>query len=100
MTSTEFAASLEEIVGQGDGQFFGAATAAQMHENDDPVLKHGTTSRTEDIDLKLRDGRTFTVLSVKHPQRNAACEIVALCGISTDITRAQTATSRTTRLRR
>jgi PAS domain S-box-containing protein len=81
-----FGASLEEIVGQCDSQFFDTVTSAQMVENDSSVLRDGKTSRTEDVDLRLRDGRVLTVLSVKLPLRNAAGEVVALCGVSTDIT--------------
>ncbi|MFY9328856.1 MAG: PAS domain-containing protein, partial [Georgfuchsia sp.] len=81
-----FAATMQEIVGQGDAQFFDAATTEKLHENDGPVLLEGQTSRTEDINLRLRDGRTLTVLSVKLPLRNTAGEVVALCGVSTDIT--------------
>lgn len=81
-----FGASMEEIVGQGDVQFFDADTSARLDETDRPVLQHGQTSRTEDVNLRLRNGRTLTVLSVKIPLRNAAGEVVALCGVSTDIT--------------
>lgn len=81
-----FAASMEEIVGQGDASFFDAATTAEMHKNDLPVFQNGQTARTEDNDLRLRNGRKLTVLSVKLPLRNSAGEVVALCGVSTDIT--------------
>jgi signal transduction histidine kinase len=81
-----FAASMEQIVGRGDDQFFDAETVAQLRENERPVFLDGKTSRTEDVDFRLREGRTLTVLSVKIPLCNTAGEVVALCGISTDIT--------------
>jgi len=81
-----FEVSMPEIVGHGDAQFFDADTSARLDETDRPVLQHGQTSRTEDVNLRLRNGRALTVLSVKIPLRNAAGEVVALCGVSTDIT--------------
>lgn len=81
-----FAAPLQEIVGRNDKDFFDAATSAQLHENERPVFQNGETSRTVNVDFRLRDGRTLTFLSVILPLHNAAGEVVALCCISTDIT--------------
>jgi PAS domain S-box-containing protein len=81
-----FAASTEQIVGRGDEEFFDTEASAQLREDDQLVLRDGKTSRTEEVDFRLNNGRTLTALSVKLPLRNAAGEVVALCGISTDIT--------------
>jgi PAS domain S-box-containing protein len=81
-----FGASMEGVIGQTDERFFEADTAAQLRKNERPVLEEGETSKTEDINFKLMNGRTSTYLSVKLPMRNEAGEIYALCGISTDIT--------------
>ena len=81
-----FGASTDEILGQTDEKFFDADTVAQLSNNDRLVLKEGRTLETDETNLKLIDGRTFTTLSHKLPLRNETGEIYALCGISTDIT--------------
>lgn len=81
-----FGATMEEIVGQGDEKFFDDATVNMICANDHEVLVHGKILRTEDTNRNLKDGTSATYLSVKLPLRNAAGEIYALCGISTDIT--------------
>lgn len=81
-----FGVSMDEIVGQTDERFFDADTMTQLRNNDRLVLKEGQTLKTDETNLKLIDGRTFTTLSVKLPLRNEVGEIYALCGISTDIT--------------
>jgi two-component system cell cycle sensor histidine kinase/response regulator CckA len=81
-----FGVSMEMIVGQTDAAFFDAETLRRMRNNDRLVLEEGLTVRVEETTLNLKDGRTSTYLSIKHPLRNDAGEIYALCGVSTDIT--------------
>ena len=81
-----FGTSIENIVGQRDEHFFDAETCAQLRHNDYQVLNEGKTVKTEETDLKLKNGRASTYLVVKTPLYNTAGEIYALCGISTDIT--------------
>jgi len=81
-----FGATMAQVVGQSDDQFFDAATVQQIRQNDQRILVHGETLKTQETNNNLKDGRTKTYLSVKLPLRNAAGDVYALCGISTDIT--------------
>ncbi len=75
-----------EIVGHGDGEFFDAATCANLQANDRRVIKLGERVVEEEINTTV-DGRiTAAFLSIKIPLRRADGTIYALCGISTDIT--------------
>jgi|GEM_PF-3387970 len=75
-----------DIIGQRDDQFFDATTCEKIQLNDREVLDQGKTVRAEETNINLKDGSTSTYLSVKIPLSNAAGDIYALCGISTDIT--------------
>lgn len=81
-----FGTSPEAIVGQGDEQFFDAETVEQIRNNDNQVLVEGKTLRTEETNLKIKNGFASTYLVVKLPLLNASGKIYALCGISTEIT--------------
>lgn len=81
-----FGKSAQDLLNQTDAKIFDAETTARIRKHDRQVLDEGKTLRMDEVNLKLIDGRTFTTLSVKLPLRNAAGEIYALCGISTDIT--------------
>lgn len=78
--------SMQEIVGHSDAVLFDPASTAVLRANDRRVLDQGEVLRTDEVNLRLFNGRTLSVLSVKLPLRDAAGEIYALCGISTDIT--------------
>ncbi|MGL6069865.1 EAL domain-containing protein [Craterilacuibacter sp.] len=80
-----FAVPLEQLVGQEDAHFFAPDAAAQCYRSDRLVLDQGQVVKTEETNLTLQ-GRSASYLSIKLPLRNAAGEIYALCGISTDIT--------------
>ncbi|WP_367848406.1 sensor histidine kinase [Rhodoferax sp. WC2427] len=84
-------ASMEDVVGQGDEQFFQPDSVAKLRHNDDLVLREGRTLRIDEAQLQLLNGHTFTTMTIKLPLRNAAGDIHALCGISTDITARQQA---------
>ncbi|MES2879307.1 MAG: EAL domain-containing protein, partial [Pseudomonadota bacterium] len=81
-----FGVTLDQVIGQGDEKFFDAQTVEQIRLNDRRILEDGATLKTEETNFNLRDERISTYLSVKLPLRNAAGDIYALCGISTDIT--------------
>jgi len=81
-----FGATQDSVVGKSDEDFFDAQTVAQLRANDQIVLEMGTPINKDETNLCLLTGRTSTHLSVKIPLRNAAGEVYALCGISTDIT--------------
>ena len=73
-----------QVVGQTDEQFFDAATAANLRENDRRVLL-GERVETEEINRSPDGTLEQTYLSVKLPLRHPDGRIYALCGISTDI---------------
>lgn len=81
-----FGRSAQDVLNQTDAEIFDLKTAARIQKNDRKVLDEGKTLRMDEVNLKLMDGRIFTTMSVKLPLHNAAGDIYALCGISTDIT--------------
>jgi diguanylate cyclase (GGDEF)-like protein/PAS domain S-box-containing protein len=81
-----FGRSLEEVVGRGDADFFDAATADNLRDNDLRVLEHGERVALEEINTSADGRHTQTYMSVKLPLRKPDGSIYALCGISTDIT--------------
>ncbi len=81
-----FGKSMEEIVGHDDSVFFDEQTVGTLRDNDRRVLEHGERVAEEEVNTSL-DGRVQSAyVSVKLPLRDAAGNIYALCGISTDIT--------------
>ncbi|MES2819592.1 MAG: EAL domain-containing protein [Pseudomonadota bacterium] len=80
-----FGRPLEQVIGCRDEDFFDAATAANLHENDRRVLDLGERVEREEINRNLENGSRHTYLSVKLPLRQPDGRIYALCGISTDI---------------
>ncbi len=77
---------LADIIGRDDAQFFDAATARNIRQNDLRVLQRGEVVRAEETNTVAHDGRTRSYISVKLPLRRADGSVYALCGISTDIT--------------
>ncbi|WP_439859837.1 EAL domain-containing protein [Pseudomonas sp. MBLB4136] len=80
-----FGRPLEDVVGHTDDEFFDAATASNLHNNDRRVLQLGERVEKEETNHNLNDGSEHTYLSVKLPLRHPDGRIYALCGISTDI---------------
>jgi PAS domain S-box-containing protein len=81
-----FGRSKEEVMGRDDRAFFDAETALRLREADRRVLEKGETVRGEETVLNPRDGHAVIYWSVKHPIRDEAGGIYALCGVSTDLT--------------
>ena len=73
-----------EIVGNTDFELFPAELALGFRINDELVLRTGESVRCEEV-APHADG-PHTYLSVKFPLRDDSGEIVAVAGISTDIT--------------
>ncbi len=72
-----------DILGHTDVELFGEAIAANLGHNDALVL-----SRRQPIEFEENvefDGRPYTFLSQKFPLFDAAGQVYAVCGISTDI---------------
>ena len=84
--------SLAEVVGSTDEKFFDANTAANIRHNDRLVLDGGEIYRGDEAVSLQGSSQVSIALSVKLPLRDAAGQIYALCGISTDITERRTAT--------
>jgi diguanylate cyclase (GGDEF)-like protein/PAS domain S-box-containing protein len=80
-----FGQPLERVIGKTDEYFFDIDTATHLHENDRRVLQFGERVEEEEVNRGLNGATERAFLSVKLPLRNAAGQIYALCGISTDI---------------
>ena len=80
-----FGHPLERVIGKTDEYFFDIDTATHLHENDRRVLQFGERVEEEEVNRGLNGATERAFLSVKLPLRNAAGQIYALCGISTDI---------------
>lgn len=73
-----------EIVGNTDFELFPAELALGFRINDEQVLRTGESIRCEEVAPHVDGPHTY--VSVKFPLRDDAGEIVAVAGISTDIT--------------
>ena len=81
-----FGCTFKDIVGKDDHAFFDAATVEQIRDNDRKVLEGGERVAVEEVNRSRDGGPPRAFLSVKIPLRRENGEIVALCGVSTDIT--------------
>jgi len=79
-----FGRKLHEIVGKTDRQLLPAATAETIESNDRQVLRSQGSIEFQEVIDTPQGSRTF--LSVKFPLRDLDGKMVALGGISTDIT--------------
>lgn len=73
-----------EIVGNTDFDLFPAELALGFRINDEHVLRTGESVRCEEVAPHVDGPHTY--LSVKFPLRDESGEIVAVAGISTDVT--------------
>lgn len=81
-----FRKSLDDVKGRTDSDFFEAATAQKIVENDHWVLSRGERLVAEEYSTLLGSVGSNVFLSVKIPLRDTSGEIYGLCGISTDLT--------------
>ncbi len=77
------------IVGRTDAELFPREVAMLLRQHDKEVLERGSSIQKEEQLSVGEDKLTF--LSNKFPIRNSEGAIVAVCSISTDITRLRTA---------
>lgn len=77
---------LEDVVGKDDSAFFDVETTQQIHNNDRKVMVDGLTLKVEERNVVKEGEDARTYLSTKMPLRDAENQIVALLGVSTDIT--------------
>lgn len=81
-----FGVPMQEIVGHDDSKFLDADTVERLRRNDQIVLMQGKTVRADESVVRHLTGQLQTFISVKVPLRNAAGDVYALWGVSTDIT--------------
>lgn len=81
-----FGVPMQEVVGHDDSKFLDADTVAQLRHNDHIVFEKGKTLRADETVVRHLSGRVQMFSTVKVPLRDAAGNIYALWGISTDIT--------------
>ncbi|MEM7755144.1 MAG: PAS domain-containing protein [Planctomycetota bacterium] len=74
----------EDLVGRSHGEFFPPEISDTMTANDERVLETGEPLQCEEIGLV--DGVPRSYLSTKFPLRDADGDIVAVGGVSTDVT--------------
>ncbi len=86
MVCTLFADTLEEVLGKTDENFFDLTISDDLRRNDLRVLQHGERIETEERNIIAATGEERIYWAVKQPIRDAAGNIIGLCGISTDIT--------------
>ncbi|WP_440905454.1 response regulator [Catenovulum sp. SX2] len=77
--------SLDELMGHTDQQLFPAKMAAEFAKNDHEVAESLETLQTEET-LTHEDGRVEVFMSYKFPVHDADGNLMAVGGISTDIT--------------
>jgi PAS domain S-box-containing protein len=73
----------EDIVGRDDFDFHPRELAEHYRRADQSVMSHGATEEFDES--YVRDGRTYTIHTVKTPVRDAAGQVIGLCGIFWDV---------------
>lgn len=86
MVQDLFGASLEEIVGKDDTEFFDLDEADDLRKNDREVLESGQSVAREERDVVKETGEERVYWTIKAPLRDDSGAIVGLCGVSLDIT--------------
>ena len=81
-----FGRSLDDVVGRTDRDFWAPETAAKIAEADAMVIATGEAAAIEELNCSASDATPRIFLSQKSPLRDAAGQLVGMCGISTDIT--------------
>ncbi|KFE72104.1 PAS domain-containing protein [Hyalangium minutum] len=81
---TFYGLSRHQILGKKDSDLLPLENARPLMENDQQVMRSGTTHQFEE-QLPFHDG-VHTFISAKFPLRSAMGGIEGLCGVSTDIT--------------
>lgn len=77
--------SIDEIIGKGDVEIFGADAAREMREADQRVLASGQAITFEEI-VTTAGGGPRHRLTTKTPYRDDAGRVIGVIGISRDIT--------------
>ena len=80
-----YGATRQQIAGAQDAQFMDTARSARVLMNDRAVLEQGAAVHDEE-ELCLHSGVRRGFRTTKLPIRDAAGRVIAVCGLSTDIT--------------
>jgi PAS domain S-box-containing protein len=80
------------ILGKSDNEIFPRRVARLFRKHDEAIIESGRETQTEEEVLFGRELRTF--ITLKFPLKNLEGDTVAVCGISTDITRRKRAENR------
>lgn len=75
----------DSIIGLTDNDLFDLVASSDAQDNDDIVLRFGTSIKANEISIIKSTGEKRVYLSVKKPIYNQHKEIVGIMGISTDI---------------
>ncbi len=81
-----FGASLDQIRGHDDTQFFDLERSSELRDNDHAVMDRNETIERKEHNLIKETGEARMYLTIKSPLRNTAGEVTGMCGISLDIT--------------
>lgn len=81
-----FGASLDEIVGRDDSEFFDLEEADDLKVNDREVMATGHAVAREERDIVKETGEERVYWTIKAPLRDASGKVIGLCGVSLDIT--------------
>ncbi|WP_326537038.1 putative bifunctional diguanylate cyclase/phosphodiesterase [Pseudorhodoferax sp.] len=80
-----YGATPEQVVGAVDAQFMDTVRSPRVLMNDRAVLDHGEAIHDEE-ELCLRDGTRRGFRTTKLPILDGSGRVIAVCGLSTDIT--------------
>lgn len=80
-----FKCSAKDLPGSEDSRFFPPETVKHLHEIDRRVLDKGETTAME-VYSKSPDGKVVVFWEEKNPIQDEKGRIIALCGVSIDIT--------------
>jgi len=81
-----FGASLAEIIGRDDSEFFDLEVSNDLRVNDEAVMSSGQAVSRRERDVVKETGEERVYWTIKAPLRDGDGNVIGLCGISLDIT--------------
>lgn len=81
-----YGAAPEQVIGGFDAQFIDLARSPRLLANDRAVLDQGEALHDEEEIVLLHSGARCGFWTTKVPVRDARGQVVAVCGLSTDLT--------------
>lgn len=80
-----FGASLADIVGKDDSEFFDLERSNALRLNDQEVMSSGVSVSREERDVVAETGEELLFHTVKSPIRDASGNVIGMCGISVQL---------------